>query len=34
MGEIVRRVLLKLAHEAFLFADIVPPKLETPNILR
>nr|CAB3474110.1 unnamed protein product [Digitaria exilis] len=34
MGEIVRRVLLKMAQEASLFADNVPPKLETPDILR
>lgn len=34
MGEIVRRVLLKMAQEAYLFADNVPPKLETPDILR
>lgn len=34
MGEIVRRVLLKMAQEASIFADNVPPKLETPYILR
>uniref|UniRef100_A0A0A9BRM3 Phosphotransferase n=1 Tax=Arundo donax TaxID=35708 RepID=A0A0A9BRM3_ARUDO len=34
MGEIVRRVLLKMAQEDSLFADNVPPKLEIPYILR
>ncbi|PWZ08269.1 Hexokinase-5 [Zea mays] len=34
LGEIVRRILLKLAHEASLFGDVVPPKLELPFILR
>lgn len=34
MGEIVRRVLLKMAQDASLFADNVPPKLETPYIMR
>ncbi|CAD6230074.1 unnamed protein product [Miscanthus lutarioriparius] len=34
MGEIVRRVLLKMAQDASLFADNVPPKLEIPYILR
>ncbi|XP_066363658.1 hexokinase-5-like [Miscanthus floridulus] len=34
LGEIVRRILLKLAHEASLFGDVVPPKLEQPFILR
>ncbi|KAJ1263720.1 hypothetical protein BS78_09G207600 [Paspalum vaginatum] len=34
LGEIVRRILLKLAHYASLFGDIVPPKLEQPFVLR
>lgn len=34
MGEIVRRVLLKMAQDASLFADNVPPKLEIPYIMR
>ena len=34
LGEIVRRVLLRMAEEAALFGDIVPPKLRTPFILR
>ncbi|XP_042459760.1 hexokinase-1-like [Zingiber officinale] len=34
LGEILRRVLLKLATETALFGDTVPPKLETPFILR
>nr|AWA44916.1 Phosphotransferase [Saccharum spontaneum] len=34
MGEIVRRVLLKMSQDASLFADNVPPKLEIPHILR
>lgn len=34
LGEIVRRVLLKLAVEAELFGDTVPPKLKQPFILR
>ncbi|KAG0480630.1 hypothetical protein HPP92_011220 [Vanilla planifolia] len=34
LGEILRRVLLKLAEEAFLFGDTVPPKLRIPFILR
>ncbi|XP_020677386.1 hexokinase-1 [Dendrobium catenatum] len=34
LGEILRRVLLKLAKEASLFGDIVPPKLSIPFILR
>ncbi|CAL0332500.1 unnamed protein product [Lupinus luteus] len=34
LGDIVRRVLLKLAEEADFFGDIVPPKLRTPFILR
>ncbi|KAM7275221.1 hypothetical protein ACFE04_017087 [Oxalis oulophora] len=34
LGEIVRRVLLKLAEEAEFFGDIVPPKLRVPFVLR
>ncbi|KAL6620558.1 hypothetical protein ACP70R_035697 [Stipagrostis hirtigluma subsp. patula] len=34
LGEIVRRILLKLAHDASLFGDVVPPKLEHPFVLR
>ncbi|MQL87270.1 hypothetical protein Taro_019813 [Colocasia esculenta] len=34
LGEIVRRVLLKMATEATLFGDKIPPKLEIPFILR
>lgn len=34
LGEVVRRVLLKLAEEAALFGDTVPPKLKKPFILR
>lgn len=34
LGEIVRRVLCRIAEEAFLFGDIVPPKLKVPFILR
>ncbi|KAK2981249.1 hypothetical protein RJ640_030638 [Escallonia rubra] len=34
LGEIVRRVLLKMAQEAALFGDTVPPKLTTPYTLR
>jgi hexokinase len=34
LGEIVRRILLKLAHEASLFGDVVPPKLEKIFVLR
>ncbi|WOL14620.1 hexokinase-2 [Canna indica] len=34
LGEILRRALLRLANEAALFGDTVPPKLETPFILR
>ncbi|WOL14140.1 hexokinase-2 [Canna indica] len=33
LGELVRRVLLKLAEEAYLFGNIVPPKLKEPFIL-
>uniref|UniRef100_A0A452ZL29 Phosphotransferase n=2 Tax=Aegilops tauschii subsp. strangulata TaxID=200361 RepID=A0A452ZL29_AEGTS len=34
LGEIVRRILLKLAHDAALFGDVVPAKLEMPFVLR
>ncbi|KAI3451873.1 hypothetical protein Pfo_008538 [Paulownia fortunei] len=34
LGEIVRRVLLKMAQEAALFGDCVPPKLTIPYLLR
>ncbi|KAM5547555.1 hypothetical protein ABKV19_001843 [Rosa sericea] len=34
LGEIVRRVLLKMAEEAVFFGDTVPPKLKVPFILR
>lgn len=34
LGDIVRRVLLKLAEEADFFGDTVPPKLRIPFILR
>lgn len=34
LGEIVRRVLCRMAEEAELFGDTVPPKLRTPFILR
>ncbi|XP_038981310.1 hexokinase-2-like [Phoenix dactylifera] len=34
LGELVRRVLLKMAEEAALFGDSVPPKLEIQFILR
>lgn len=34
LGEIVRRVLLRLAEEANLFGDTVPPKLRIPFILK
>ncbi|KAJ8422869.1 hypothetical protein Cgig2_010269 [Carnegiea gigantea] len=34
LGEIVRRVLCRLAEEASFFGDTVPPKLQTPFILR
>ncbi|KAL7152435.1 hypothetical protein ABFS83_04G096900 [Erythranthe nasuta] len=34
LGEIVRRVLLRMAEEAFFFGDEVPPKLKIPFILR
>ncbi|TKY64439.1 Hexokinase-1 protein [Spatholobus suberectus] len=34
LGEIVRRVLCKMAEEACFFGDNVPPKLKVPFILR
>ncbi|KAI3737665.1 hypothetical protein L2E82_27675 [Cichorium intybus] len=34
LGEILRRVLLKMAEKAALFGDTVPPKLKTQFILR
>ncbi|KAM3405466.1 hypothetical protein ACQJBY_008133 [Aegilops geniculata] len=34
LGEIVRRILLKLAHDAALFGEVVPAKLEMPFVLR
>ncbi|WOK91447.1 hexokinase-2 [Canna indica] len=34
LGEVVRRVLLRLAVEASLFGDSVPPQLEVPFALR
>ncbi|XP_060209857.1 hexokinase-2 isoform X1 [Lycium barbarum] len=34
LGEILRRVLYRMADEASLFGDYVPPKLKTPFILR
>lgn len=34
LGEIVRRVLLKMAQETALFGEDVPPKLRTPYSLR
>jgi hypothetical protein len=34
LGEIVRRVLLKMAQETALFGDCVPSKLNTPFLLR
>ncbi|XP_039118973.1 hexokinase-1-like [Dioscorea cayenensis subsp. rotundata] len=34
LGEILRRVLLKLAERAALFGDVVPPKLNEPFILK
>ncbi|XP_051113248.1 hexokinase-1-like [Andrographis paniculata] len=33
LGEILRQVLVRLAEEAFLFGDDVPPKLKMPSIL-
>lgn len=34
LGEILRRVLLRMAEEAAFFGDTVPPKLKIPFILR
>ncbi|KAF7843405.1 hexokinase-1-like [Senna tora] len=34
LGEIVRRVLRKMAEEACIFGDTIPPKLNVPFILR
>ncbi|KAF8377702.1 hypothetical protein HHK36_031086 [Tetracentron sinense] len=34
LGEIVRRVLLKMAKETALFGESVPPKLKMPYVLR
>ncbi|GLU09942.1 hypothetical protein SLE2022_267770 [Rubroshorea leprosula] len=34
LGEVVRRVLCKMAEEAAFFGDTVPPKLKIPFILR
>ena len=34
LGEIVRRGLCRMAEEAALFGDVVPPKLKKPFILR
>ncbi|KAL8472813.1 hypothetical protein ACS0TY_029870 [Phlomoides rotata] len=34
LGELVRRILLKMADETALFGDSVPPKLATPYLLR
>ncbi|CAM8992099.1 unnamed protein product [Rhodiola kirilowii] len=34
LGEIVRRVLLKMAQETALFGDCVPEKLHVPDLLR
>ncbi|XP_071694853.1 probable hexokinase-like 2 protein [Rutidosis leptorrhynchoides] len=34
LGEVVRRVLLKMANETALFGETVPAKLKTPYILR
>ncbi|KZV57800.1 Hexokinase-like 3 [Dorcoceras hygrometricum] len=34
LGEIVRRVLLKMARESALFGDSVPPKLAIPYLLK
>lgn len=34
LGDIVRRVLCRMAEEADLFGDSVPPKLKIPFILR
>lgn len=34
LGEVVRRVLYRMADEASLFGDTIPPKLKTPFVLR
>lgn len=34
LGEIVRRILVKMAQETLLFGDPVPSKLMTPYVLR
>ncbi|KAM0017490.1 putative hexokinase [Helianthus debilis subsp. tardiflorus] len=34
LGEILRRVLLRMADGAALFGDTIPPKLKTPFVLR
>lgn len=34
LGEILRRVLYRMADEAALFGDTIPPKLKTPFVLR
>ncbi|XP_062156306.1 hexokinase-1-like [Alnus glutinosa] len=34
LGEIVRRVLCRMAEEASIFGDTIPPKLKVPFILR
>jgi hexokinase len=34
LGDIVRRVLCRMAEEAAFFGDTVPPKLSIPFILR
>lgn len=34
LGEILRRVLCRMADEAAFFGDTVPPKLKIPFILR
>ncbi|GKB19285.1 putative hexokinase, partial [Tanacetum coccineum] len=34
LGEILRRVLYRMANEAALFGDTVPPKLKVPFVLR
>lgn len=34
LGEIVRRALYRIAEEASIFGDTVPPKLKVPFILR
>ena len=34
LGEIVRRVLCKMAEEAAFFGDTIPPKLKIPFIIR